>query len=312
MHLKKSRIMSTPLLSICIPTRDRVEILKKTLDSIFTSSTVSLDEYEVIVSDNSDNDDVQKALENYRSYPNFRYHRSEKKGFLNSINALELGNGKLLKLHNNYTMFSMNSLEKLIAFTKDNLAQKPLIFFAQGELGSITIKSHDAFDDFLMDVSFWITWSSGFSIWKEDFLKLKDKEVNNMFPHTSLLLFQNKKEKYVINNFKYFNNQHIPGKGGYNLFNVFAVVFLNMVYALKSSRDIRHQTFEKIKHDLYYFLIPWYYNTKIAKNDYTYDLTDIKSSVCTYYTELEYKKLVVLAYLYVLKKAWNRIKGFFA
>ena len=40
-------------LSICIPTNGRIEILKKTLDSIYANFEVSYSEFEVVLSDNS-------------------------------------------------------------------------------------------------------------------------------------------------------------------------------------------------------------------------------------------------------------------
>lgn len=301
--------MESPIISICIPTKDRIEILRKTLNSIYSSNTLNFEEFEVVISDNSESDELQEVIvKEYEQISNIHYYKSQQKGFLNSISALEFGKGKLLKLHNDYTMFSNGSLERLISFVKDYMAEQPFIFFSQGILRNQTIKEYNCFNDFVFDLSYWITWSTAFSIWREDFLKLKNKEIDSIFPHTSLLFFESNKEKFVVNNLDYFKNQNIPSKGGYNLFYGFSVIFLRMLEKSKLNNDITQDTFSKIKKDLYYkFLMLWYYNTKVIRNKYSYDMTNIKSSICTYYTMFEYIKLILLAYLLSIKKVVRKI-----
>jgi hypothetical protein len=43
---------------------------------------------------------------------------------MNSINALKLGEGEFLKLHNNYTMFVKDGLKELLNFIKIPLILK--------------------------------------------------------------------------------------------------------------------------------------------------------------------------------------------
>ena len=65
--------MSEIYLSICIPTNGRIEIIKNTLDSIYKNCDVPFSEFEVVLSDNSNNDELLELLENYKQYSNIVY-----------------------------------------------------------------------------------------------------------------------------------------------------------------------------------------------------------------------------------------------
>ena len=125
--------MSEPILSICIPTYDRLDILRKTLNSIYEGVNEDLlNEFEVIISDNSKNHSCQILKNEFVKYTNFFYKISECEGFLNSYYALSYGKGTYLKLHNNYTMLRKGSLNYIINLLKNNIKNKPLIFFSDG------------------------------------------------------------------------------------------------------------------------------------------------------------------------------------
>ena len=63
-----------PLLSICVPTRNRVDLLLRTLRSVQTSSS----DVEIVVTDNSEGDETQHAVEAlFDGYPgSWRYHKN--------------------------------------------------------------------------------------------------------------------------------------------------------------------------------------------------------------------------------------------
>lgn len=298
--------MGNVYLSICIPTNGRIEILKNTLDSIYHNCTVDLSEFEVVLSDNSKNDELTDLLQSYEGYPNIVYRKTNCEGFLNSINALKLGRGNFLKLHNNYTSFTDQGLRELIIFIKEQSIKKPLIFFTNS--GKDSLKKYESFDKFSSELSFWNSWSSGFSIWREDFEKISDLEMNKMFPHTSLFLLQYSKNEFIKNDLVYFINQNVPNKGGYDLFKTFAVDYLKMIEEAMLKKNLSGDTFNKIKNDLFYdFLVSWYQQTKIFKNDYTFQLQNIKESISIYYSKNSYYKLIFLAYFSASK---NKLKTF--
>jgi len=294
-------------LSICIPTKGRLEIVKETLDSIFSDTTVDYNDFEVVLSDNSENDQLKELLTGYKQYPNIVYGKTKVEGFFNSIAALQLGNGCLLKLHNDYTKFNKLTLKRMIDFVKAEIAAKPMVYFSNNELKRNTVQRYDTFDQFSYDVSFLGTWSTGFAIWKDDFDKLPKTHLNKIFPHTTLLFEQYYKESFVINDEELFYNRTIYTKGGYNLFQAFSVQYLDMVKESFKQKHLSKRTFARIKRDLFYrFLVVWYYNTKIAKNSYTYDLSGIKESVTTYYTGAQYYYMIscasVLSFLKKIKR----------
>jgi len=291
-------------ISICIPTKGRLETVKRTLDSIFADTDVDYNDFEVVLSDNSDNDELKNLLKEYQQYPNIVYGKTSVEGFYNSISALQMGKGSLLKLHNDYTRFNNNSLRRMIAFVKSYVSEKPYIYFSNNELNCRDIQFYDSFDDFNYHLSFLGTWSTGFAIWKEDFDKCPQNNLNRIFPHTQLLFEQYYKKTFLINDESLFSNEIIYTKGGYNLFNGFAVQYLAMVEKSFQEKHLSKRTFEHIKGDLFKrFLIVWYYNVKIAKNSYTYDLSGIKNSILKYYSVSEYYYMIGRAYfLAFLKK----------
>jgi len=294
-------MLNQKLLSICIPTRGRVSILEMTLDSIFNSK-VELSEYEVIIYDSSDNDELSDLIALKYNYPNLIHKKGKNNGFYNLISALELGNGKFLKLHNDYTSFYEHSLEIMLQCIKADLLGQSVLFFSNGSLKMKTIKSFGSFDDFLYEISYFSSWSTAFGIWKSDFDKVKNFELNPMFPHTSLLFKLYGKKSYLVNDEELFENQDVSKKGGYNLFETFAVTYLKMVENLLIEKQISTKTFDFIKSNLYHkFLIEWYFLTKIQRNEYTFDLSNIKKSMLVYYSALLYYRMVLIAYFRAFK-----------
>lgn len=295
------------LLSICIPTNGRLGVLKQTLDSIYLNCTASFDEFEVVISDNSENNELENLLENYFGIPNIRYSKCNSIGFLNSINALKLGNGEFLKLHNNYSMFSPKGLTSLIDFLKKNRIIKPYIFFKNS--GNECISTFKTFDNFCSKVSYWNSWSTGFSIWKEDFDRFKNIEPDKMFPHLTYFLESHSKQLYIINEFRYFNNQEVLSKGGYNLFRTFSVRYIDLLENAYLNNHISKNTFLNIKNDLLFdFLSTWYFKTKLLNNQYTFDLSDIRKNIQVHYGLFGYILMLFTAHKLFFKALLN--KGF--
>lgn len=246
-----------PLISICIPTKDRVEIMQETLKSIFAQDADPM-LYEVCVSDNSPTDETKELIEKeFRDIPNLIYRKSDCEGFLNSIEALKLGKGKLLKLNNDYTKPIPQSLSKIITCVQKYEKEKPEISFTLGTLkGGERLSEYAVFDQFLNDISYYSTWSSAFSIWKTDFDKLlaQQIELDPMFPHTSLLFALTNKKLYVVNNFSYAENLPLKKKGGYNVVDNFVRIYMTMLSGLLRKNKISQETYKKIEHGIIKFV----------------------------------------------------------
>jgi hypothetical protein len=294
------------ILSICIPTNGRISIIEKTLDSIYENLELDSKNFEVILSDNSSDHQLEFLLIKYCKYSNIVYAKSKNHGFLNSVNALKLGQGRFLKLHNNYTKFEKNSLHQLINFIKQNDEFKPLVFFTNN--GKNDLKTFNSFDELNNELTYWNSWSTGFSIWKSDFDKISNIQFNKMFPHLSLFFNQYDKKSFVINDFHYFENQYVPNKGGYNLFQVFSVEYVNILKSALDVKIITNETFKKIKKKLLKeFLTTWYFNTILIKNKYTFQLDNIQNNIKINYGKTGYYLLLFYSYSLFFKKLLYKI-----
>lgn len=262
-------IMNQPIISICIPTKNRVDILRETLKSILNEN-INPAIFEICVSDNSLTDETKNLInEEFSEVTNLRYNKSDCQGFLNSIEALKLGKGKLLKLHNDYSKFTRNGLILMIKRIETYTMTQPTIFFAMHSLENMhDVVEFDSFDNFLNNISYMSTWSSAFSIWKTDLDKLiaENVQVDHMFPHTTLLFSLTEKEQYVVDNSAYVENLPLKRKGGYNLIDNFVHIYLTMVSSLLKKQIIRQETYNKIEKDIIKFSAHWYAVVKSNKN----------------------------------------------
>ncbi len=265
-------------LSICIPTKNRIEYIKKTIESIVNDG-VDKSLYQIVISDNSDNDQTALFAAKLDSEGfNIKYFKNPRSGFYNSVQSLLLGDGELLKLHNDYSAFTDGGFAAMVDSAVKNIHNREMLFFTNGELKSgVCELDCSNLDSFVLNASYLITWSSSFSIWKDELSKLKTEsnEVDEMFPHTSLIL-QMQCSKYKIIDKVLFKNLSVSKKGGYNIFYNFCILFLDMLKFAMIEKKITEKTFKKVKKDLFYkFILVWYYRTIVDKSrSYTFDNTN--------------------------------------
>lgn len=287
------------LISICIPTKDRADLLDETLQSIF-DEPVDRSLFEIVVSDNSDDDATLMVVNKFKSMGlQCIYYRNPEKGFYNSIQSLILGQGDFLKLHNDYTKFKPGCLQKLIDLVIDNLERKTQMLFTDGNLKSGTVTHFPDFDSFLEASSYWNTWSSAFSIWKEDLHSLpSDKEdLNDQFPHTSLLFYNINKKSYLIDDRSLFENSKVAKKGGYNIFYNFCVLYIEMLVLLNKSGGISTRTFKSIKRKMaFYFVSSWYCNSVLCKGDYSFDNSNCIKNILKHYGFFYLAVIIIKSY----------------
>lgn len=303
--------MDNPYLSICIPTYNRLEILRNTLNSIYSDlNDVNMDDFEVVISDNSPDSSTRGIKEKF-NYPNLHYVETKCDGFLNSYFAMTYGKGKYLKLHNNYAKLQKGTLKNLIDAIKNNMDEKPFFFFTNGEKLKGRVINYFSFDEFMAGLSYYSSWSTGFGMWRSDFEKYKRIELDSMFPQTSLILTQIYKKKYILNDCKLFEDQYIPKKGGYNIFKVFSVGYIRLIKTSFDNGYISKKTFELIKKDLLYkYISVRYFKTVIFKLD-TFDKDDIKKNISVYYSCLEYYLMIIISLFTPLRVIIRKIMRYF-
>lgn len=292
-----------PYLSICIPTYQRIDITRNTIKSIYADlEGVNLEDFEVIISDNDPKESSRVFVDEFK-YDNFRYYPTRCEGFLNSYYVLGYGNGQFLKLQNNSSMFRNGSLLYLINQIKSLIRTKPVLFHTNGSLKRLDVREYGSADEFYNNLSYYSSWSAGFGIWKEDYDKFHDvKNINKMFPQTSLLMFCSDKHGFVIDDTLTREGQPVKKKGGYNPYGVFGVSFLDIFSEAWKKRIISDRTFGLIKSDiLKKYLATRYLKTVILKKD-SFDASNISKHLKKYYGNYAYAKLVLFALISPLQK----------
>ncbi|MFQ1989887.1 glycosyltransferase family 2 protein [Aeromonas veronii] len=291
------------LLSICIPTKNRPVLLEKTLQSFF-DEPVDKALYEVVISDNSDDDANLNVVNKFKSMGlQCVYYRNPEQGFYNSIKALVLGNGDFLKLNNDYTKFKSGSLQKMIDLVSANIERKPQMFFTDGNVKSKKINYFSDFDTFLGETSYWNTWSTGFSIWRSD-LDLLDTSraaLDENFPHVSLLFANKNKSDYCVDDRIHFINQPVSSKGGYNIFKLFCVDYVDMLRELIDGGSLTEKTYKKILRNLRDKFIPqWLQASVYTKNGLTFNNDDYISNIKLNFSGKDFLIIKIRAYVYVI------------
>lgn len=296
------------LVSICVPTKDRVLYLKETLDSI-VNDNVNPELYEIVISDNSDDNETKLLADQYLSAGiNVVYYKNSEKGFYNSIQALKLGNGDFLKLHNDYTKFKPGAFQSFVNMVEQNRNNKPQTLFTDGNLKKKVAIFSDGFDKFIRDSSYWNTWSSAFSIWKDDFDQLNtDKDfLDDQFPHTSLLFQLKNKKSFLVDDVMYFSNSVVSKKGGYNIFYNFCVIYIEMLQELNDFNVITKSTYNHIKNKLKREFIPrWYYLTVESSGDFSFDCTNVYKNIRKHYSVTDYAEIIMRVKVYKFYKAFK-------
>ena len=286
-----------PILSLCIPTNGAVQWILPVLDSIYNQK-YDLNKFEVVITDNGKDSQLASYLKNY-DYPNLRYIPSSDEGFLNLVTSLKEGKGMFCKMINHRSVLEQGFIEEMIGLVNRYKDSQPIIYCSDGNVKGEEIIECKNIDQFIANLSYWASWSGGIGFWEKDIEKIDSVKLDTMFPNASLLLNLRKESQYVIWNKKYEQMGDDAGKGGYDLFDTFAVHFLDIIKGLLVDGRICQQTFNVVKNDLFGFLTVLYKNEAILPTKHTFILKDIKNSMQVYYGTSGYYRMVVKAYLLV-------------
>lgn len=288
------------LLSICIPTNGVVEWIIPAINSIY-SQGVDNNEFEVVVTDNGEKDDLEIAVSQFE-YPNFHYYRTNSRSFENQIDAFEKCSGVFCKMLNHRSKMLPGSIFRLLEVIKKYKEEKPIIYCAEGHVKGGEYVECENVDEFVRSLNYFISWSAGTGVWKEDLKDVRKKKIDKMFPHIVFLLGLRNESKYVIWNQEYEQMGDDSGKGGYDLFDTFAVHFLDIINGLLREGRIQQKTFYYVKKELLRFLVKLYKDEVVLPTKHTFILQNIRRNVKTYYGNLGFYMMVVCAYLLVVKQ----------
>lgn len=295
------------VISLCLPTNGIIEWVFPVLDSIY-SQRVDNALFEVIVTDNGNNDEFRCMMEKYeKAKDNLIYRKTNAPMFHNQLEALKLGSGEYLKLINHRGVFVDGGLSEIISIIQKYKQEKPVIYFSNN-----AIKENyelESFNDFVKYLGIYASWTTGVGIWKSDYDKLPaDIKIDKISPHSCILFAERQKDKYVINNLCFsreIDSSHAK-KGTYDLFKAFGVEELSITQNLYIDGDITADTLKSVKKGYKHFLQGCYFDFVIRKQPCSYDLSGFDNAMGIYFNKVN---IILGAYWVGVKKVIKKILG---
>ncbi len=289
-------INNAVLLSICIPTYNRCRILEKTIHT-YTKDPSFDDRVEIVISDNYSTDNTMQVLSGFaRKYRNIKYNRLPENigADYNMSAALNMGQGKYLKLMNDTVTLNPGALEFMLKIIGSEESDMKPIFFYQNisflnsnkPLRSVTLNK------FVRSTSFWSTWISNFGVWRAEYERIENKNrcVELQFTQTDWTFRIIKRSADCTLYFgDYYRNAKLRTKGGYDVFKTFGVNYLSMYKEYIDSKYISTNTYRIERYRLFrYFLMEWYVKIVLSKEDkYHFESKDaLKWLFKTYKTDV--------------------------
>lgn len=267
--------MNNKLLSICIPTYNRCDILDETLNKLFNNLDFDNESIEVIVSDNCSSDRTKEII---TKYPLVKYYRNqENTSFFNLTTVLSYATGKYIKLFNDTFSFHPNALGIMLSRIKMYEDENINLFFYPNFLhNKNNVKVINSISLFFKECSYNTTWTAAVGFWKQDFDQVKNKNryAALHFPHLEWMygIVKNKKKTII-----YFDDMFeivTPNKkGGYNLFKTFVIDYLDII----KNEQLNFITYETEKFRLCkYFIYYWLLNLFVNNNEnYSFQTGDV-------------------------------------
>lgn len=277
------------LISICVPTYNRANVLQDCLESIVGSKAYDDNVVEIVVSDNNSTDETPTIVSNFvRKFNNVVYNRNEENigGERNFIKVLSIAHGKLLKLHNDYCVFTENGIGDLLNIARNEDEKKSFIFLDSRQGFSFRRYECPNMNTFVQTECMYLSWISSFVFWNKDYMNLeeKDREIATQFMQTDWALrLYRQKEQHVIYFCDIFRrNPFKERRGGFNFINIFSK-YPQMFIPYKESGDISEKTIMNISKQVFENLLLWYYRLNIKKDSkFTYETTDNLKTISTF------------------------------
>ena len=297
-----------PILSICIPTYNRCEILEENLANLIQLTEFN-EEVEVIISDNASSDKTEMIARAYASkFYNIRYYR-------NNINvhdhnfelAMNRGSGHYIKLLNDRIKLTNDGLRYIKSKIKEHIVDRTPIFFTDDTI--YTKKKAEmivctSLDEYIQSISTFVTLIGIFGAWKEQW-----ENINNKSKYAHLLLSQIDWSYQIVLKGKgcviYDKRVTLPVsvslgvRSGYNWFKVHLDNYYMIMQPYIESSLITKATYKQDKKYLFKHFTPELINIYILikKNKYfKFDTKHTFSYLWKYYKEEYYLYLVLLLY----------------
>lgn len=273
------------LISICIPTRNRADILPVMLDSIVLDEAFD-EQVQVVVSDNASTDDTPEVVARYTArYPDqIKYNRNSTDitADYNFTKVMELADGVLLKLHNDYSMFVCGGLSFLKQIAEDNRTERPILFLSNGTVPMDSpYETIDGLDAFVGRVSNVMSWIGCYTLWRDQFTGIEDKNRCAALNFVQIdwlfrLIAQGHKVR-IYNRVLTERLQFKAPQSGYNFFGAHIGNYLQMQHPYVASGALSNKVFQNDKIKIYRFNIDFAYKIfAYQEQGYAFDLRGSK------------------------------------
>lgn len=252
------------VLSICIPTWNRAEILRKSLEALTAGTCFRAGRVEIVVSDNGSADATPEVCREFAArFPeNFVCCRLEKgiDAHFNFQNALSLGRGEFLKLQTDYIYFRPGDLDRYVAFLEEHRHEAGLFLPGEEKSGGNS-PFVSGIDEAVRRLSFDITSINALCLSRELYDSLEDpfREWRRFFPQLDIvfrLLARGERGRLL----PHFSTVRQETRNIRNHAQTFAC-YLDLLAERVASGELEERTFRKEKRRLLFrYLIPYHFD----------------------------------------------------
>ena len=235
------------LLSLCIPTYNRADVLDQTLATLLGDPDFDPAKVEVVVSDNCSTDHTRQVVE---KYPGVCYFCNEENvRDENFSRALLHGRGAYLKLMNDTVRLRPGGLAKILKVIGENLnSEYPLFLIERGGRPKDVLCR--TLGDFISLVSFRTTWIGNFGVWRRDLETVKD--VSNTTSQLLQVVWSYRLAaagpvRVYTNHYCTVAALPMGSKGGYNPFKVFVDNYLGLMRGYVECGKLSQEVFKREK-----------------------------------------------------------------
>jgi glycosyltransferase involved in cell wall biosynthesis len=303
---------NTILVSICIPTYNRSQYLRSSLESLVIQDEFKNGKVEVIISDNASTDATEALGRKFSStYTNVRYYRNKNNiADANFPTSFSFGKGKLLKLCNDTLIYKEGSLKLFCENVEKYIDDKPMLYFSNGNKDVDFKQGELNFEQFMLAVTYWSTWIGSFSWWKCDFDNMgadNESASTHLWQVNQICRIMSTKNKAVIIPDPFCTTQTVQKKDiSYGIYQVFYENFLGIINAYTDSTQntikIPIACYDQLKKDLLLKFFPsWIVDWELQSKKLDYSKSEnLKDKIVDtyknepYYMEFEsiYKKML--------------------
>lgn len=288
--------MDKPLLSICIPTYNRSVYLEKCLDSVVSQKEFYNGRVEVIISDNNSDDDTEFVGSKYASvYEDIKYFKNKENiRDRNFPLALSRGSGIYRHLCNDTILFENGALKEICEIIEKNQASSPHIVWANGSAKCKEEILLTNFQNYMYDMSFWITSIACFGLWESECSGIADDTVGceqSLWQVRKGLELASQRRNILIVNKKLKKVQEVKNKNiSYGLYKVFYQNYFSILQPYFEQELLSAEVKEYLEKDLLFnFFADWCIRWELGAKNFQYSKTeDLRDVVYQQYKDKGY------------------------